>query len=193
MKSVFKPGFMYKVPGSESIFMVAESKTLPGREERPDGEALGRKLVLAFFERLEGPLVQPVDKTDLSLRTNLLTLAELLQTLGFALPPDPDRTSAETERLLEQRFQNLEVERFHKKVEPDAGVFVYSLDGGTLAEEAFAEEARPDQRTKMVLARLLERHGALAPGESLQSAWSEAASALQLRAAVYLPPAHGTL
>ena len=33
--------------------MVAENKSLPGREERRPGEALGRPLSVAFFEKVE--------------------------------------------------------------------------------------------------------------------------------------------
>ena len=49
---------------------------------------------------------------------------------------------------------------------------MYPLGPEQNAEAAFAQEAHADQRTKMVLARTLQRHGELLPEETLQAAWS---------------------
>ena len=89
---------------------------------------------------------------------------------------------------MEAHYQNLEVERFVCTVEPDAPqVHVYSLDEGENAEAALAVELPPDHRTKIVLARCLQRQGALGKGESLQTAWSTTLANLQGRAAPFLP------
>ena len=80
-------------------------------------------------------------------------------------------------------FENLlcQVESFWR------AVHMYSLDEGENAEAALAVELPPDHRTKIVLARCLQRQGALGKGESLQTAWSTTLANLQGRAAPFLP------
>ena len=60
MKSMFRPGFMYKLSCRPSVMIyVAENKTLAGKEDRTyEGEAVGRKLAFVFFEPAEGNLVR---------------------------------------------------------------------------------------------------------------------------------------
>ena len=68
-------------------------------------------------------------------------------------------------------------------VEPAAPeVHMYSLGPEQNAEAAFALEATADQRTKMVLARALQRKSELLPGETLQAAWSLPLKELKRRA-----------
>ena len=52
MKSIFKPGFMFKLSCRPSaVIYVAENKTLAGKEDRTyEGEATGRKLAFVFNE-----------------------------------------------------------------------------------------------------------------------------------------------
>ena len=93
---------MYKLSISPStIFFISENKTLAGKEDRNyEGEALGRKLAVVFFEHVpDQNLVRRVDRSSLALKPQLLTIAELLQTCGFALPHDPKRSSAAAEPL----------------------------------------------------------------------------------------------
>ena len=191
MKSIFQKGFMYKIScNPASTFYIAENKTLAGKEDRTyDGEALGRKLVITFFEDGPGGLVQPVDRTSLGMKQQLLTLAELLQTLGgLALPDDPDRTAGQTELLLEAHYQILEVKRFVCTLETAAeGVHMYSLEDEVDAEAAFASEVNREHRTKMVLARALQRNEELLDGETLQNAWNLSLAQLQGRTAHLYP------
>ena len=133
MKSVLQKNFMYRFSGRPStILYVAENKTLAGKEDRVyEGEAMGRKLAVVFFEDAGGGLVQRVDRESLGVNLQLLTLAELLQTIGgFApLPADPDRTAASTEILLESRYENLEIQRWSCITEPHADeVHKYTLE-----------------------------------------------------------------
>jgi hypothetical protein len=192
MKTVFKKGYMYRLSACPSmIIYISENKTLAGKEDRPyEGEASGRKLVVSFFEDAGEGLVQRVDRTTLVLKQHLLSLAELLQTLGgFALPPDPDRTAANTELLLETLYQNLELRRFECTSEPAAGVLMFSLDDDVDAEAALACELAVDHRTKMVLARCLQRNEKLLDEETLQTAWNSTLVILQERTAPLLPAA----
>ena len=136
------------------------------------GEAEGRKLVVTFFEDGADGLIQRVDREGCALRPELLSIAEVLQILGFVLPPDPARTSAETGLLLEEHYQNLTIMRFTCTLETEApDVHVYSLSDEVDAEEAMALELTPEARTNMVLARCLQRAEALADDETLERAW----------------------
>ena len=112
-----------------------------------------------------------------------ITLAELSQTLGLlSLPEDPERTSATTELLLEAHLQNQELLRMPCFVEPTApDVHMYSLGPETLAESELVFEVPADQRTKMMLARLLQRTGNLRRQETLQTTWNLPLTKLQER------------
>ena len=192
LKTVLKKGYMYKLSISPSVILyVCENKTLAGKENKGhEGEAMGRKLSIAFFEDAPGPggLVQRVNRESLALSPQLLTIAEILQTCGFILPPDPERSASTSELLLEEQYLHLELERFECTVEVAAPqVHMYSLSPGHNAEAALACEVPPEQRTKIMLSRCLERNEALEEGETLQAAWSKSLLALQARAAPYLP------
>ena len=116
----------------------------------------------------------------------LLSIAGILQTLQATdLPPDPARTAAQTELLLETHYEHLEILRCTCTLEP-AGpeVHVYHLDGEVNAETALALELSAEHRTKMVLARALQRHGDLKPDESLQRAWGNNLAELRARTAL---------
>ena len=122
------------------------------------------------------------------MRPHLLNLAEILQVLGFALPPDPDRSAAESELLLEEHFQHLQVTRHRCVEDPEAAeVHTYLLSDQENAEEALVLESSPGSRTKMMLARLLQRSEALGEDETLEAAWNSSLADLQDRAAAYLP------
>ena len=173
------------------VLCVAENKTLAGKEDRAyEGEALGRSLALVFFEDCDGGLVRRVDRGTLGMQQQLLTLAEILQTIGGVnLPPNAERTAAETELLLESHYQNLELIRFrctHEHAAPR--VHMYTLHDEAHAETAYCMSLKADQITKMVLARALQRNEALAEGETLQKAWGESLATLRGRTAHLFPP-----
>ena len=192
VKSILKKSFMYKFSCRPSVILyVAENKTLAGKEDRAyEGEAMGRKLAVVFFENAEGGLVQRVDREGLGMNLQLLTLAEILQTIGGfpPLPADPDRTAANTELLLESLYQNLEIQRWSCITEPHADdVHKYTLENEVNAEASFALELSEDQRTKMVLSRCLQRHGEFLDDETLQTVWNLPLAELKARAAHLFP------
>ena len=122
-------------------------------------------MAIGFFEYLhevEG-LVKRVNVDTVAMQQELLTLAELFQIVaGFVAPPEPERTAAQTELLLESRYEDLEVLRFH--FAPAAAhheARVYRLDGEVNAEIALAFKLFQKHCTKMVLARCFQRHGDL--------------------------------
>ena len=182
---------MFKLSCRPSVVIyVAENKTLAGKEDRTyEGEAVGRKLALVFFEPAAGNLVRRVDRSTSGMQQQLLSLAELLQTIGgVAVPADPERSSADTELLLESLYQNLDLERFPVVLETGAPeVHMYSLDIGVPAEAAMAMEVSAEHRTKMMLARALERSGGLIPDENLQGVWNKTLAELRVRAAHLFP------
>ena len=129
-----------------------------------------------------------VDREGCTLRPQLLNIAEILQILGFALPPDPDRTCATTELLLEGHYQNLNIVRFTCTLDTEAPeVHTYNLSEEVDAEEAMVLELTPDSRTKMMLVRCLQREGALAEEETLERAWASSLATLKARTGPLLP------
>lgn len=193
VRSVLGIGFMYRISQHpETLIYVSENKSLAGKEDRvTEGEAAGRRLVVTFFEERADGLAHRVDPSGTSMTPQLLSIAELLQCLGCALPPDPDRPPATTELLLEEHYQDLKILRLTCTIEPEAPEqHCYSLSDEVDAEEAMALEQLPESRTKMVLVRALQRAEALP--ETLERAWSLSLATLQARAAPHLPaPAAG--
>jgi len=191
VKLVLKKGYWFAFADKPSVlFLVLDNKTLPGREERAAGEATGRKLVLSFYELASGDpdLAVPTHRATGALEFSLLTLAELLQTCQLGnLPLDPERTSADTELLLEAEFLNLDLTRYEGTAEPSAAPHAAHLGQGSHAEDAHCAETRLEDLTKMALARHLARSGALGQRETLRSAWSLTGTALRNRAAPLLP------
>ena len=190
MKSVFQKGFMYRVSCNPSVVLyVAENKTLAGKEDRAyEGEAMGRNGP-CVFEDADAGMVRRVDRGLVGMKQELLTLAELLQTLGgIAVPADPDRTAAQTELLLESLYQGLDIQRIKCTLEPGApDVHIYSLDDAVPAEAAFCNESPADHRTKMALARALQRNDEFHAGETLQVAWTKSLAELRRRTAHLFP------
>ena len=204
VKSMFHKGYMYRLSCKPSaVLYIAENKTLAGKEDRKyEGEALGRKMAVVFFEDMDGPgdLVRQVNRESHGLHQVLLTIAEVLQTIGGVdVPADPERTASDTELLYERLYEDLEIQRFTAVVEPAApDPHVFHLEGEVNAEIALAMEVPADHRTKMILSRCLQRNGELHDGETLQDAWNTTLASLKARTAHLLPapppppaPAHG--
>ena len=63
-----------------------------------------------------------------------------------------------------------------------------SLEDEMDAEHAYFLEVPPTQRTKMVLARAIERNDRLDKGEDLITAWKKSLVSLQARSDTLLPP-----
>ena len=120
---------------------------------------------------------------------SLLTLAELLQTLGgIVLPADPGRTAAQTELLLERKYAELEIIRFKCSIEPEApDMHTFQLEDEGNAEVAMVSETPAEQRTKMMLARALDRNEELLDGESMQGAFNKNLADLTGRTAHLFP------
>ena len=184
---------MYKVSRKPSVVLyIAENKTLAGKEDRIyEGEALGRRMAVVFFEDIPGHanMVRRVHRENMGMQQRLLSIAEVLQTLGgHGVPADPARTAAQLEQLLERQYEHLELTRFRCSVEtahPEAHVF--SLSDEVDAEQALALEVPVGDRTKLILARSLQRHDGLRAEETLQAAWNESLATLRDRAAHLFP------
>ena len=194
IKSVFQKGFMYRLSLNPAVVLyVAENKTLAGKEDRTyEGEAIGRRLAVVLFEAMGamgGNLVRRVNRQGLGMQQELMSIAEIIQTIGgIALPADPDRTAAQTEIILEERYQDMEITRFSCSVVPAADdAHVYHMHGEIGAESALTHSVPVAQLTKMILARLLQRNGELEVGETLQSTWNKSLLTLTDSVAHLLP------
>ena len=101
---------MYRVPCKPATTLcIAENKTLACKEDRSyEGEALGRKVAVVFFETIDGGLVRRVNRDTLTMKQELLPIAEILHTIrGAAIHDDPERTAAHTELILEKTIRTL--------------------------------------------------------------------------------------
>ena len=127
IRIVLKPGLWYSFAAFRRVvFHVAENKILAGREQRGEGDAEGRVIVITFFEDSEGSspasrLVQPVDRSGTGLKPRISTVAELIKACGEPLPADVARLSvAEQEAYLEERFAAHDLRRFTGALETSA-------------------------------------------------------------------------
>ena len=162
-RSILQRGYFFRFSSNLDVtFYVNENKILAGRPERGEGEAVGRSLVLTFFEAFEGHpgLVRRVDREGASMRPRQMSLAELMQVCGILVPRDPERSSAQTEEILEEEFGRQDIRRLSGHLETEAEeLHVYMLADEVSAEEAFVKETPFEALTKIALARHLERLG----------------------------------
>lgn len=192
LKNLLRPTFFFAFEAKPAVlFYVLENKTLAGREGRSEEdhqEAPGRKLTLVFFERaaeLPGH-ARRVDRGSSAMQPLLLTLAELLHTCELGPPLDATKTATEQEVLAEAHYANLPLTRFKGEETEGDERYLFLLGDGSNAEDAYVSD--PERiLTKMVLARRLQTTGALALGETLNSAWNQTLATLQGRAAAWLP------
>lgn len=186
-RNILAKGFWYKFSTRPSVvFYISENKTLAGREGRGEDEAVGRPLVLTFFEAAPGTenLFQRVDRSTSGMKPKLLTIAELLNTCGVWLEPDPERSSRDAEALLEDLFVAQGPRRMKGTLEPEAAeILCYTLADEVDAEEAYLTEAPPQSLTKIALARCLEIH----LGEPRRQNYLLDRQALWERARAFLP------
>ena len=80
VRSVLRQGLTYGTSQKPATLVyVSENKTLAGKEVKHDeGEAVGRKLAIVFFECLRPGLVHRVNNKGLAMHPQLLTIAELV-------------------------------------------------------------------------------------------------------------------
>ena len=151
----------------DTFVYILDNKTLAGREPRDALDAHSRPLVLSFFQKVPGPMddmiiVERCDKSFAGMSTKTLTCAELLMTLGYALPVDPARSAAGTEDMLEDAHDHVQrlLWRHELYIAPGVDVHTYVLPEPKDTEDVFFDSAAPADHTKFVLARALERtHG----------------------------------
>ena len=182
---------MYRVSCKPSVVIyVAENKTLAGKEDRAyEGEAMGRTWPRCISKMLmqvwSGELTEALWVCN---RSSSLLLSSCRPIGGIAVPADPERTAAHTELLLESLYQGLDIQRIKCTLEPGAPeVHIYSLDDAVPAEAAFCNESPADHRTKMALARALQRNDEFHAGETLQVAWNRSLAELRGRTAHLFP------
>ena len=192
MKTLLKPTCFYAFEAKPDVlFYILENKTLAGREDRSEEghqEAPGRKVTLCFFARvaeLPGHVRHAVRGSS-ALTPSLLTLAEILHTVGLGPPLDPEKGAAEQEILAEALYDTWPLLRYDGEETEGPERLLFLLGEGSNTEDAYLGDTGRTL-TKMTLARCLQRNGALGAGESLNSAWNQTLARLQARAAAWLP------
>ena len=100
-----------KLGGLGFRFLVCENKIFAGREQRAEGEALGRPLAVAWFEKhsscAQGDILRPVaghEQQTLALQST--SVAELLRAAGHFVEVAVGTNERDHEVLLESCFLN---------------------------------------------------------------------------------------
>ena len=177
VRKTFSKGnfYAFETLRPELYLYVAENKSLPGREARAEGDALGRSLSVAWFEAHEttddGVVVTRVDKTSQdALLTMLSSLAEILHAAGEPWPAlGPEATARALEVAVEARYAHVPryiYQATHLFHESDPWTFL--LWGADPAETKYLAETPLDELTNMALARQLE----LSKGQDLRTSWT---------------------
>ena len=136
---------------------------MPGREAVPEDDAAGRPLEVCFFEPVPDPppgdtIVRRVDRTSSGMRTLTYSPSQILVALGLHAPKGPDETPAEWEAAVEARYKTSPRLAYEHAVVPDRDEpHVYLLTHARDVEDEFLDTGGLDARTRMALARLLER------------------------------------
>ena len=137
LKTLLKPTCFYAFEAKPDVlFYILENKTLAGREGRSEEghqEAPGRKVTLCFFERvaeLPGHVRRAVRGSS-ALTPSLLTLAEILHTVGLGPPLDPEKGAAEQEILAEAHYDTLPLLRFEGEETEGLERYLFLLGDGS--------------------------------------------------------------
>ena len=142
---------------------IAENKSLPGREARAEGDAIGRPLTAAWFEACEerdgGSVVRRAGRTSpQALSTMLVTLAELLHAAGEPYPAlGSEATARQTEIAMEARFADVP-RSVHSATHlwEDDDPWTFLLTDAEPADMKYLTETPMQHLNNMALARLAE-------------------------------------
>ena len=143
-------------------FFLGESKSVPGRGEKAESEAIGRHFGQTWFEKVDdlpdGVLVRRTAREDQHTDFMLQTPAELLRAAGWMPPVAVDASAREVELMLEATFLDRTLVRFeHQRETADAeDPFVFSLRNPNDAEQMMWGGKSLPEMPKMALARRLE-------------------------------------
>ena len=149
---------------SDRFFLVADNRSLPGRDVVGQDEAHGRPLAVVWFEKtgesIEGIIVSPCNEAIVG-QLELLnaTIAELSRSSGY-FPAIAANTTARAEELLhEQAFLSHDILCYvDLRLDEAEKPWQFILSEPKNAEDVFFA-ATPNlfEHTKMGLARLLQR------------------------------------
>jgi len=160
---------------------------MPNREEIVEGEATGKQLVIAWFDKVpfSNEHLRPRDE---QVRPKLLSVVEVFLAVGHVVPANAkaDLTEAQREALVEESFAAATLRRLEATRETAAeGLRTYLIVASENAEEAWLHGQNHESLSKMALARILEIHA----GGNRKVDW-QALNLAQLRdrAAAWLPP-----
>ena len=140
---------------------IAENKSLPGREGRAEGDAIGRPLTAAWFEECEetheGSVVRRADCTSPSLTTMLVTLAELLHAAGEPYPPlGAEATARDKDIAMEANIATVPRLVYEARHVEDDDPWTFLLTSPEPAESKYLDETPMNKLNNIALARQLE-------------------------------------
>ena len=165
----FAKGFFYSFPTLKGgLFLrVLDNKSLPGREQRAEGDTLGRTLAVTWYERASeeegGVVVRRVERTSAAVVASLQTIADILFHAGQPYPALAAGANArDVEIAMEEMYAFVPREVWASEhLVGEEEPHTWLLKDPESAEEKYLQETGAEHLTKMALARLLElRQGA---------------------------------
>ena len=163
VRFLFQPHSFYSFSklGPVKYLRVAENKSLPGRDQPAEGSAMGRFLMVAWFEKkeqaLQGIVVSPVAGGAGELELMPSSIAEISRAAGFHPPVGPEATEREVELLHEQAFLQHGVLLYtSERVGDSSNPWSFVLSEPRDPEDDFIETRPQHALTKMGLARSLQ-------------------------------------
>ena len=194
-RSVLKPLHFYAFQSlTAGMFLfVGENKSLPGRAEREESDALGRSFGVVWFEKVDevagSIFVRRIAHEGPHIELHLQSPAEILRAAGFTLPVQDQDSARDVELALEATFMEHWLVRFEHSRETSAGEdpFIFTLTNPNDAEKLLWGETPPQELTKMGLARRAEVERGMNRKECYANMDKE--ELVLLFDAAYVPPA----
>lgn len=179
LRFLLEPGSMYsfdRLPRTPRRFLfVAETKSLPGRDLPSEGAALGRALMVAWFElaeqAMQGAIVSPVAGGQDGLQLMPCTIAEISLTAGFHPTIPTNASEREVELIHERAFLGHGVLRYDcERIGDSESAWRFVLRNPVDVEEHISASRPLEDMTKMALARALQLQDGLTDAER-DAAW----------------------
>ena len=185
--------FAFSDLSTTTCFFVGETKIIPGRDAKAEGEAIGRPIAITWFQKVDtdsdGMIVQRVNDTRHEMELMLCNLAELIRAAGCYPTASDTATAREVEIELEAKFMDYSLVVFtHTRMADEHfdDPFTFHLSNPSNAEHVHWADLDLPEMTKMGLARKLE----VAKGFDRANAWKTLSKSALIVALdpTYVPP-----
>lgn len=181
LRFLLEPNSMYRfdmLPTNPQRFLfVAETKSLPGRDLPSEGAAMGRALMVAWFElteeAMQGSIVSPVAGDQGELQLMPCTIAEISRAAGFYPTTPAEASERDVELIHERAFLGHQVLRYHcERIGTSDHAWQFCVRDPVDLEEHIAASRPLADMTKMALARMLQLRDGLTDADR-DSAWAK--------------------